>query len=64
MKEYLICVGSHESNNSDRTEYNNYYTKANSWKEAYEYAKRCIANWNKQSKDGIVYSIDHVTPHN
>ena len=64
MKEYLICVGSHESNNSDYIEYNNYYTKANSWEEAYEYAKKCIANWNKKSKNGIVYSIDHVTPHN
>ena len=63
MKVYQICVGSHPTNNSDYVEYDNYYTQAKTHKEALEYAKKCIDNWNKQ-KQGITYNIFNVTPHN
>jgi hypothetical protein len=63
-KLYQICVASHLSNNSDFIEYDNYYLESDSWKNAEELAKKCIENWNKTSKKGVVYSIYNITPHN
>lgn len=63
MKIYRVCVESYLSNNSEVKEYDNYYCKAKNWKEAEDYAKRCIENWNKQS-EGVVYNIYDLTPHN
>lgn len=64
MKVYRVCVQSYLWNNSDYAEYDNYYTQAVDWNTAYEYAKKCIDNWNKESKSGVVYHIYDVTPHN
>lgn len=60
MKEYEVCVKSYLFNNSDYCEYDVYYLLTESFEEAKKIANEYIANWNKESKNGVVYEVYNI----
>ena len=61
MKNYQICIQSYLFNNSDYRQYDIYYYEGTSYDEVLEYAKKCIANWNKENNNSVIYNVYNVS---